>query len=129
MGQICGVSHEPYEFSVKELDLFKELRLSKEEIERLLKSFNDIDVDGSRKVRMDELFGSCRIEETSCNKKIFGIFDSDGSGTLTFSEFGTNPSPLSPSLSFFLHWFNFFFFLFLNISLNSLCYVVVSNSR
>lgn len=89
MGQICGGERiEDYEITEKEKKLFKELKLTENEINRFLKSFLDIDIDNSKKIRMDELFGSCRIEETNCNKKIFGIFDSDRSGTLTFSEFG-----------------------------------------
>lgn len=89
MGQICGgESHESYEISQKESDLFRELRLTKQEVDKLLKSFLDIDVDGSKKIKMDEFFGSFRIEATNCNQKIFGIFDNDRSGTLTFSEFG-----------------------------------------
>lgn len=97
MGQICGLeSHEPYEISQKESDLFRELKLTKQEIDKLLKSFQDIDIDNSKKIRMDEFFGACRIEATNCNQKIFGIFDSDSSGTLVFSEFGKIFLDISP---------------------------------
>lgn len=85
----CGESRAAYEISPLETELFRELRLSKQEVDKFLSAFNEIDLDGSGMIRMDELFGSCRIEESHCNKKIFGMFDSDNSGTLNFSEFGT----------------------------------------
>lgn len=101
----CGSSQAPpYEICQLESDLFRELKLSKQEVHRLLKLFTDIDLDGSGMMRMDELFATCRIEETNCNKKIFGMFDSDDSGTLNFSEFGesflssSHCSPLIPPL-------------------------------
>jgi Ca2+-binding EF-hand superfamily protein len=84
----CGSGRPAYEISQLESSLFRELRLTQGEVDKLLKSFNEIDLDGSGMIRMDELFGSCRIEETNCNRKIFGMFDSDNSGTLNFSEFG-----------------------------------------
>jgi Ca2+-binding EF-hand superfamily protein len=84
----CGPGRPAYEISELESSLFRELRLTSAEVDKLLNAFSEIDLDGSGMIRMDELFGSCRIEETNCNKKIFGIFDGDNSGTLNFSEFG-----------------------------------------
>jgi Ca2+-binding EF-hand superfamily protein len=97
----CGSSQAPYEISQLESDLFRELKLSKQEVDKLLKVFNEIDLDGSGMIRMDELFGTCRIEETNCNKKIFGMFDGDDSGTLNFSEFGESVEREFISFHFF----------------------------
>ena len=82
----CSSGRPAYEISQLESDLFRELRLTKVEVDTILNSFNEIDLDGSGMIRMDELFGTCRIEETNCNKKIFGIFDSDGTTTPTSLE-------------------------------------------
>ena len=68
-------------------ELFITLRLTQGDVKKLLKQFHLIDVDNSYTVSLHELINHLEMENTSYAKRVFGMFDTDGSGTVDFGEF------------------------------------------
>lgn len=68
-------------------ELFITLRLTQGDVKKLLKQFHDIDADNSFSVSLHELINHLEMENTSYAKRVFGMFDTDGSGTVDFGEF------------------------------------------
>jgi CheY-like chemotaxis protein len=70
--------------------VFKQLLLPKYEIDKFYEAFLDIDADSSGFIRADEFRAYFKIESTHFNNRLFGSFDGDGNGFLTFMEFVTS---------------------------------------
>ena len=68
-------------------ELFIILRLTHRDIDKLLTQFHIIDADNSYTVSLHELINHLGMENTSYAKRVFGMFDTDGSGTVDFGEF------------------------------------------
>jgi hypothetical protein len=80
----------PYSFFTEILPFrptFDALHLSEPEVGKFYLLFLDIDTDGSNSVDISEVFLRLRIEHTYFNKRVFGLLDIDGSGSLNFEEF------------------------------------------
>jgi Ca2+-binding EF-hand superfamily protein len=67
--------------------VFEALRLCEADIGRLRRIFRSIDVDNSGSIELLELLMYMDIERTPFTKRIFSIFDDDGSNTVDFKEF------------------------------------------
>jgi Ca2+-binding EF-hand superfamily protein len=64
------------------------LRVFKQEdINKFWKAYCDLDMDNSGFIKGDEFRAYFKIEKTKFNEKLFGMFDTDGSGYLNFFEF------------------------------------------
>ena len=66
---------------------FESLGMLEVDIGRLYKIFLKVDTDRGGKINLLELLMFLDIERTSFNKRVFSIFDSDGSGSIDFCEF------------------------------------------
>ncbi len=69
------------------MKVFKKLKLTAKEINKLYAVFLQMDLDSSCLIKNDEFFSYLRLEATPFNIAIFSIFDTDGNGTLSFGEF------------------------------------------
>ncbi len=78
-------STEPNLLEYKEI--FEALCLHQADIGRLRKIFNTIDKDHSGSIELLELLMYMDIERTPFTKRVFSIFDEDGSNTIDFKEF------------------------------------------
>lgn len=68
-------------------EIIRKMLFTDGEIDKLFTSFCDIDADNSGLVSNDEFLMYFSMEKTSINTKIFGVFDRDGSGCISFFEF------------------------------------------
>jgi Ca2+-binding EF-hand superfamily protein len=69
------------------LEIMRKMLFTDEEIDHLFTSYCDIDADHSGLVSNDEFLLYFSMEKTPINTKIFGAFDRDGSGCISFFEF------------------------------------------
>lgn len=65
---------------------FRSLQLEEADIGRLRKIFMSIDTDGSGQIELLELLMYMDLERTPFTKRVFSIFDDDGSKTVDFKE-------------------------------------------
>ena len=92
MGQICGGSryNKVYEFEPKLAEWrsdFDALQFKEQDIGRLYRIYNLIDADKSGLIDYVEMLTYLSIERTAFSKRVFTMFDDDGSGKLDFREF------------------------------------------
>lgn len=73
--------------SLKAYQFFEELFLTKEDLNILFSAFCDIDADGSNIIRSDELFAYFNVEDTPCNRKIFGFLSEEEDVYLSILDF------------------------------------------
>jgi len=69
------------------LDVFKAMKLKNNEIKKLNKIFNSVDVDKSGSIEVVELLTLLDIERTPFNVRIFAAFDKDRTGQIDLYEF------------------------------------------
>lgn len=68
-------------------DKFSALMITKSEIRKFHKYFCKADLDGSGTISLLELLTVIDVERTPFTKRVFSIFDDDGSGEIDFGEF------------------------------------------
>lgn len=68
-------------------EVFKRLNLQGKDLDRLYSAFCDIDIDDSGFIQKVEFYSYFKINSSALYDKIFGMFDADGSGYLSFMEF------------------------------------------
>jgi hypothetical protein len=66
---------------------FKALRLTDSEIRRFLALYQNIDMDRSGAIDLQELLNYMDIENTSFTNRAFSVFDLNNSGKVDFREF------------------------------------------
>ena len=81
------VFYENHEEMLKHRSEFERLYLSEDELARLFEIYVKIDQDYSGEISTWELLEYLRLERTKFTKRIFRIFDEDGSGQIDFREF------------------------------------------
>uniref|UniRef100_A0A7S3M1J4 EF-hand domain-containing protein n=1 Tax=Spumella elongata TaxID=89044 RepID=A0A7S3M1J4_9STRA len=69
------------------VDVFKAMKLKNNEIKKLNKIFNSVDVDKSGSIEVVELLTLLDIERTPFNVRIFAAFDKDRTGQIDLYEF------------------------------------------
>ena len=69
------------------LDVFKAMKLSTGEVNRLYKIFNRVDDDRSGSINVVELLTMVDIDRTAFAERIFSAFDKDHTGQIDFYEF------------------------------------------
>mmetsp|Transcript_15873 Transcript_15873/g.23906 ORF Transcript_15873/g.23906 Transcript_15873/m.23906 type:complete len:443 (-) Transcript_15873:342-1670(-) len=91
------------------VEVFKNIGLSKYEVNKFFMLYNKIDCDHSGLISSTELFNYLRLETTELAIKMFNSFDIDGNARLDFCEFTlsmwnflTLSTNLLPSLVFYL---------------------------
>ena len=93
MGQVCcGGSryNKVYDFEPKLSEWrsdFEALQFKEQDIGRLYRIYNKIDGDKSGLIDYMEMLSFLDIERTPFSKRVFTMFDEDGSGKLDFKEF------------------------------------------
>eukprot|EP00981_Chlorochromonas_danica_P004690 scaffold931_cov200-Ochromonas_danica.AAC.18 len=89
MGQCSAAGKAIYEdASIAPLKAqFEALCLRPGDVQRFLKTFHVIDVDGSGSIGLSELLNHLDLERNRFTKRIFSIFDEDKSGQIDFREF------------------------------------------
>lgn len=87
----CGRSQVQSVYSRPEVaakrDLYEALNLSVLDIGRLHSVYRKIDNDSSNSIELAELLAYLDLDRTRFTKRIFTMFDEDGSGLLDFNEF------------------------------------------
>lgn len=63
------------------------LKLSRNDVKRLYRTYNKIDVDHSGSVELNELFAFLCVENTQFTERVFKIFDMNHTGKIDFREF------------------------------------------
>lgn len=66
---------------------FNALQISRNEVRDLYKVFCKADLDGGGTINLLELLTIVDVERTPFTKRVFSIFDDDGSGEIDFGEF------------------------------------------
>lgn len=66
---------------------FKALALTDQAIYKFWQTFKKIDLDGSGAIEIVEMLVYFDIERTQFTKRVFGVFDEDGSGEIDLREF------------------------------------------
>ena len=72
---------------IRHRQAFESLKLNELDIGRFRRIFNKIDKDRSGTIELLELLMYLDIERTPFTKRVFSIFDDDGSNTVDFKEF------------------------------------------
>jgi len=80
-------SKQEWEKDQLSLDTFASLQLSKRDVLKLQKSFQDIDEDGSGTIDLSEFLKYVCVKSTPFSSRVFSIMDEDGNGKLDFREF------------------------------------------
>lgn len=71
-------------------DVFEMVGLADRDVARLYDEYRLIDTDTSHSINLQEMLNFIGIEKTYYSKRVFSIFDSDGSGAIDFGEFVTS---------------------------------------
>ena len=71
-------------------DVFEMVGLADRDVARLYDEYRLIDADMSHSISLQEMLNFIGIEKTYYSKRVFSIFDNDGSGTIDFGEFVTS---------------------------------------
>jgi len=69
------------------MELFAAMKLSKNDVLQLHKTFQKVDFDHSGSVDIVEMLTLLDVERTRFTEHVFTVFDSDGSGRIDFKEF------------------------------------------
>lgn len=69
------------------MEKFGALQISKSEALKLYTVFHRADLDGGGTINLLELLTVIDLERTPFTKRVFSIFDDDGSGDIDFGEF------------------------------------------
>ena len=69
------------------MELFAAMKLSKNDVLQLYKTFQKVDFDHSGSVDIVEMLTLLDVERTRFTEHVFTVFDSDGSGKIDFKEF------------------------------------------
>lgn len=69
------------------MELFAAMKLSKNDVLQLHKTFQKVDFDHSGSVDIVEMLTLLDVERTKFTEHVFTVFDSDGSGKIDFKEF------------------------------------------
>jgi Ca2+-binding EF-hand superfamily protein len=85
MGAIASVL--PSGVSREWMEIFKAMKLTREEVCHLLAIYHKVDCDKSGNIDVVELLTLLDIERTSFTEKIFCAFDKDRTGQIDFYEF------------------------------------------
>lgn len=83
----CGSSNIDNEVPKSWMELFAAMRLTKNEVIQLHKTFKKVDFDKSGSVDIVELLTLLCVERTRFTEQLFKVFDSDSSGKIDFREF------------------------------------------
>jgi Ca2+-binding EF-hand superfamily protein len=87
----CGPSYRHCYTDIPETaqwrNTFQTLTFSERDVGRMMKIFRKIDVDLSGEIQIIELLNYLDIDRNEFTKRVFGIFDEDGSGQIDFREF------------------------------------------
>ena len=89
LGPVLDAAGQRYFDQIVGPDLkeLKQLQLSNDDLQRLYKVFSKIDQDSSGQIATWELLEFLKLERTKFTKRVFRIFDEDGSGQICFKEF------------------------------------------
>lgn len=93
MGSACILPHSRQRFWSRHPDIFdckqtfEALRIRTDDVARLHEQFEDIDQDGSSRISLEEFFAWSGLRKSVFGKRVFSLFDDDGSGELDFREF------------------------------------------
>lgn len=68
-------------------EIFALLGMSERSVKKLYKAFKDIDLDGSSTISLQEMIVHIGLEDSPYARRIFSIFDNDGSNSVDFGEF------------------------------------------
>mmetsp|Transcript_6737 Transcript_6737/g.7050 ORF Transcript_6737/g.7050 Transcript_6737/m.7050 type:complete len:358 (-) Transcript_6737:1325-2398(-) len=63
------------------------LRLTQRHLRKLREKFDQIDIDGSGNIDVDEFFEACGENKSPITDRLFAAIDLDGSGTIEFDEY------------------------------------------
>jgi Ca2+-binding EF-hand superfamily protein len=66
---------------------FHSLKWTTSDVRKLYLVFATIDVVKDKKIGLDELLAYLELEKSAFTKRLFGVFDEDGSGEIDFNEF------------------------------------------
>jgi Ca2+-binding EF-hand superfamily protein len=69
------------------MDIFKAMKLTREEVVSMLEIYNKVDCDKSGNIDVVELLTLLDIERTAFTERIFSAFDKDHTGQIDFYEF------------------------------------------
>ena len=69
---------------------FEALRVSTRDVEKIYNQFEEIDLDGSHSISIDEFFDHFELKKSKFSVRCFTIFDEDNSNELDFREFGVS---------------------------------------
>jgi len=88
MGNMLGYDvYSKYPNTVKWRPLFEALNFSARDVGRLHRAFVDISGTGTTVINQDQLLDFLDVDRNKFTKRVFSIFDEDGSGTIDFREF------------------------------------------
>ncbi|GBG33868.1 Calcium-dependent protein kinase 1 [Hondaea fermentalgiana] len=86
MGTAASRGRLPPE-ALEHMALFRTIGLNERHVEKLYRGFSKIDKDGSGELSLFELLDHLKVSKTPFTKRVFSIFDEDGSGSIDFREF------------------------------------------
>ena len=68
-------------------EIFALIGISDGDVKKLYKKFKRIDLDGSMSISLAEMIAYIGLEDSPYSRRIFSIFDNDGTNSVDFGEF------------------------------------------